>query len=233
MFTPVKNKKMYVLVAEQIKAMVEEGKLKPGERLPAERDMAVQFGVGRSTIREAITALEAQGLVEPRPGLGTFVRQNAVGGAVAAYIDDLDRGTSPAEVFEARMLIEPKLARLAAQRATETDISEFASSLAEAERLDDSDIEGFERHDGEFHLLIAKAADNEILLKFEESINSERMGILLGNLKKRSLGQPGRIELYKSHHRAIFQAISQRDPQRAEQESERHLGEVRAHIFDE
>ncbi|MBA1336934.1 MAG: hypothetical protein HPY66_3370 [Firmicutes bacterium] len=233
MFTPVKNEKMYVLVAEQIKNLIEEGKLKTGERLPSERELANQFGVSRSTVREALTALEILGMIEVKTGLGTFVSIPSAREHTDVVIEDLDRGTSPQEVFEARMIIEPKLARLAAQRATYEDIQELEDIIIKSDIMNNKDFIQFEKLDESFHLLIAKAAYNEALYKFEESINSERLGRLWGNLKLKSLQKDGRIQKYKAEHKEIFEAIKERNPAKAEQVVKKHLKDIKKHLFDD
>ncbi|MBA1334479.1 MAG: hypothetical protein HPY66_2328 [Firmicutes bacterium] len=234
MFIPVKSKKMYMLVAEQIESLIKEGKIKAGDRLPSERDMASQFGISRATIREALTALEMQGLIESRTGSGTFVCEKPESWETGDIIlEDMDKGISPFELFEARIVIEPDLARLAAQRSTNEEIEELSAILKRAEALSDEDYIGYENIDREFHLMIAKIADNEVLLKIEESINNERMGVLWGNLKRKSLQQHGRIQQYKTDHRNIFDAIRERNPGKAEREMRKHLLTVKQNIFGE
>ncbi|MBA1333616.1 MAG: hypothetical protein HPY66_0009 [Firmicutes bacterium] len=231
MFTPVKSKKMYVLAADQIKGLIEEGRLKAGEQLPSERDLAIQLGVSRSTVREAMTALEIQGLIEVRSGLGTFICEQPDKGSPVLVLDDIDEGTSPFEVFEARMIIEPVLARLAAQRATKEVLDDMRRNVDACEMINDFDYEAFERLDEEFHLIIARAANNEALYKFEESINSKRMGRLWGSLKLKSLQKEGRIKKYKNEHREILETITERNQGKAEHLVRMHLKDIKRHIF--
>jgi len=228
-----KNKKLYMLIVEQIKELIENGKLKPGEKLPSERELSNQFGLSRSTVREALTALEILGLVEVHTGLGTFVsKETNQKDFIDSYLD-IEEGISPTEIFEARRIIEPQLARLAAQRATMEDIEEIKRNIEEAEVLSNEQIEEFEKLDEEFHLLVAKASYNEVLYKFAESINNMRNSRLWGNMKLRSLQRGDRIPKYKTEHREIYEALSKRDLKAAEILTKKHLSDIRYHLFED
>src|SRR3954470_17031352 len=108
-FEPVRPLQRYEHVAERLAAEIRAGAFAPGERLPAERELARRLGVGRASVREAIAALQLQGIVETRPGSGTFVVD-------VPPTADLPHDASPSDLLEARELIEPAIARLAAQR---------------------------------------------------------------------------------------------------------------------
>ena len=229
MFKPIKNQKMYIQIAEQIKKLISEGTLKVGDRLPSERELSIQFNVSRSTVRESLTALEILGLIEVRTGLGTFVcKQNQFDNILG---EELAGNISPTELFEARLIIEPKLSHLAAQRATIEDIEEMARIIEEAKNLDLNQIYKFEELDGKFHLSIAKAANNEVLYKFEKSINSERLGKLWGNLKVKSLQKEGRIGRIKVEHKEILDSIRERNPTLAEKLTRKHLLDIKRNVF--
>jgi len=230
MFKPVKNQKMYVQIAEQIKSLISEGALKVGDRLPSERELSTQFSASRSTVRESLTSLEILGLIEVKTGLGTFVSKqtpndnNILG-------EELGSNISPTELFEARLIIEPKLSNLAAQRATIEDVQEMTKVIEEAKHLDNTQVDKFEELDRKFHLLIAKAANNEVLYKFEENINSERLGKLWGNMKVKSLQKEGRVDKYKTEHQEILDSIQERNPTLAEKLTRKHLLEIKRNIF--
>ncbi|KJS18883.1 MAG: hypothetical protein VR72_20535 [Clostridiaceae bacterium BRH_c20a] len=229
MFKPIKNQKMYIQIAEQIKKLISEGTLKVGDRLPSERELSIQFNVSRSTVRESLTALEILGLIEVRTGLGTFVcKQNQFDNILG---EELAGNISPTELFEARLIIEPKLSHLAAQRATIEDIEEMARIIEEAKNLDLNQIYKFEELDGKFHLSIAKAANNEVLYKFEKSINSERLGKLWGKLKVKSLQKEGRIGRIKVEHKEILDSIRERNPTLAEKLTRKHLLDIKRNVF--
>ncbi|KJS82526.1 MAG: hypothetical protein JM58_14805 [Peptococcaceae bacterium BICA1-8] len=221
---------MYVQIAEQIKSLISEGALKVGDRLPSERELSTQFSASRSTVRESLTSLEILGLIEVKTGLGTFVSKqtpndnNILG-------EELGSNISPTELFEARLIIEPKLSNLAAQRATIEDVQEMTKVIEEAKHLDNTQVDKFEELDRKFHLLIAKAANNEVLYKFEENINSERLGKLWGNMKVKSLQKEGRVDKYKTEHQEILDSIQERNPTLAEKLTRKHLLEIKRNIF--
>jgi len=227
-----KNKKLYMLVVEQIQELIEEGKLKPGEKLPSERELSSQFGLSRSSIREALTALEIMGLLEIYSGLGTFVSKNVKNSATDNF-DDLEDSVSPTEIVEARKIIEPQLAKLAAQRATKEDLEEIRANLEKAEALGNDNIEEFERLDEEFHLLIAKAAYNEVLYRFAESLKTLRSSKLWGNLKYKSLQKGNRVAKYKEEHKELYEALSTRNARQAELISKKHITDISNHLFDD
>jgi DNA-binding FadR family transcriptional regulator len=233
MFKPVKSEKMYMLVVRQIESLIENGRLAPGERLPPEKELAAMFGVGRSTIREALTALEILGLVDIKTGLGIFVCDTGPSVNYREVDQVLASSTSPSEIFEARMAVEPILARFAAHRATQEDIEDMRRTLDKCDSLSQHDLESFEELDRAFHMLVARSAGNEALYKFAESINSERTGKMWGGLKRKSLKKEGRMKKYKKEHRDIFNAICDRDTELAEQLTKKHLYEVKKHLFDE
>ena len=231
MFTPIQNKRMYMLIVDQIKELIDTEKLKTGDRLPSERELANRLNLSRSTAREAITALEIMGLVEVKPGLGTFVISPRQDQPFADISNELYTATSPTDIFEARILIEPQLSRLAAQRSTREDLEAMLDILDKAADLGRESIEEFEKLDAAFHLAIAKASHNEALYRFEESINSERLSKLWGSLKLNSLQKEGRMEKYKKEHYDILCAIKDRNSSLSEKLTRKHLDDIRMHIF--
>src|SRR5919204_1811477 len=132
---PIHSTRIYEEIVRQIKSMIAEGRLKSGDQLPPERDLAEKFVVSRTSVREALRALESLGLVEIRPGEGTFVRE----ASVEALIEPLallmvSQREAIGELFEARRLLEPSLAALAATRATPEEIQEMERILEEQAR---------------------------------------------------------------------------------------------------
>src|SRR2546427_9450483 len=132
---PIKSTRIYQEIVRQVKAMIAEGRLKSGDQLPPERDRAEKFVVSRTSVREALRALESLGLVEIRPGEGTFVREVSV----EALIEPLamvmfSQREAIGELFEARRLLEPAIAALAARRATPEEIHEMERILEEQAR---------------------------------------------------------------------------------------------------
>ncbi len=196
-------------VARQIVAAIDDGRLAHDQKLPSERDLADQFAVSRATIREAMQHLQARGIVDVRRGLGTFVR----GGRLEP------QALSPEALMETRFSIEPYIAQLCAVRATGTDVAGMAACLEQAEQQDGAD---FARCDNAFHLAMARATRNALLVRVAEDIFSQRAGTTWGSLKERSL-TPARIEAYRAQHRAILDAIASRDGAAAQRSMRVHL----------
>lgn len=228
-----KSQKLYMLVVDQIKSLIENETLKCGEKLPSERDLSLEFGLSRSTVREAISALEIMGLVEVKSGLGTFVAECKDSDEDDFYELTENDGISPTEIFEARIIMEPQLAKLASQRATQEDLDRLKDIVDKAEILLESQIEEFEVLDEQFHSIIANAAHNDVLLKFAQNINKLRGSKLWGNMKYKSLQKEGRITRYKAEHKAIYIALVNRDFNKVENLTKKHLVDIKSDIFDD
>ncbi len=220
MLQPVRKVNLPNLVVERIKELIAEGELKPGSQLPAERQLTQELGVGRSTVREAIRVLEALGIVEVRPGHGTFVRERTeditdtpLGSWLLLHREDL------LEHFEVRQVIEPGAAYLAAQRATKEDIQAMRKTLEEMkEKIDKGDLAGVILADSSFHHKIAKATRNRTLMYL--------MDTFVKYLKegwKATLRIPDRAQKSIPEHGKILQAIEEKNPEAARQAMEQHL----------
>src|SRR3990167_6105938 len=132
---PIRSTRIYEEIVRQVKQMITEGRLKSGDQLPPERDLAEKFRVSRTSVREALRALESLGLLEIRPGEGTFVREVSV----EALIEPLallmvSQRETIGELFEARRVLEPAIAALAAARATPEEVQEMERILEEQAR---------------------------------------------------------------------------------------------------
>jgi len=220
---PVRKTKVYAEVAAQIQRLIADGRLKPGDRLPPERELAEVFGVSRSSVRDAIRVLETQGLVEPRHGEGTVVRQIPVDAIVRALADALTptKGAT-ADLFDMRKILEPPLARAAAYRATPDDVRALEEILErQARRVRAGEIAIEE--DNAFHYLIATAAKNQVVLRTIDVVMD-----LLRESRVRSLQGPGRSEKSLEGHRRILDAIRRRDPEGAAEQMRAHIEEIEA-----
>lgn len=228
-----KNRKLYMMVVEQIQNLIDNEHLKCGDKLPSERDLSSEFGLSRATVREAISALEIMKIVEVKPGLGTYVIDCKVEDDDLIDVLNESDGISPTEIFEARLILEPQFAKLAAKRATIEDLENMRSILEESESLDDTDFEKFEICDEKFHDIIAKAAYNDVLSKFAQSISNLRGSKLWGNMKYRSLKKGDRVSRYKEEHREIYEALINREINKAESITKKHLMDIRRDIFED
>src|SRR5215470_9149354 len=159
-FEAVRRTKLYEKVAQQIQALIRDGLLKPGDRLPPERELAETFQVSRSSLRDAIRALEVMGLVEPRQGEGTVVRDLTAESLVSPLSSILSQKRElVAELLDLRLMIEPPLAGRAATHATEDEIRLLEDILRrQKEKVVRGELAVEE--DSEFHYAIAKAARN-------------------------------------------------------------------------
>jgi GntR family transcriptional repressor for pyruvate dehydrogenase complex len=203
---PVKSTRIYEEIVRQIKQMISEGRLTSGDQLPPERDLAEKFVVSRTSVREALRALESLGLVEIRPGEGTFVREISV----EALIEPLalvmaSQREAIGELFEARRLIEPAIAALAAQRATPDDLQDMERILEEQAREIAAGRTGLGQ-DVQFHAAIASATRNQAITRVVHAIMD-----LLAQSREESLNTPGRPQRSHQDHRRVLQAIRRGD----------------------
>lgn len=218
---PIKSTRIYEEIVRQIKTMIAEGRLKSGDQLPPERDLAERFVVSRTSVREALRALESLGLVEIRPGEGTFVKEVSV----EALIEPLalvmaSQREAIAELFEARRLLEPSIAGLAARRTTPEEIQEMERILEEQAKETAAGRTGLVQ-DSQFHAAIAAAAHNHAIMRVVHAIMD-----LLAQSREESLSTPGRPERSHQSHRRILDAIRRRDAAAAEEEMREHLTTV-------
>lgn len=170
LLTAVETQRIYQLVARQIEHMIHSGQIEPGSRLPSERDLAVQLGVSRPSVREAMIALEIAGLVEIRTGSGIYVRQEiprkeAENSAVLGMTHE-DAG--PFEILAARMLIEPQIAAEAARTATKEDVADLWRVIGEMKTPPDPQT-GLQL-DRDFHHLVANSTKNMTLVNIVDSL---------------------------------------------------------------
>jgi GntR family transcriptional repressor for pyruvate dehydrogenase complex len=220
-FHAVRRGRRYEQVAEQIQRLIASGTLKPGDRLPNERELAAKFGVGRSSLRDAIRTLEVMGIVESRHGSGTVVRDLSTDSLVVPLASVLaQKRELVAELIDVRRMIEPALAARAAANATEEELSRLEDIVrrqGEKVRRGERSIE----EDSEFHYAIALAARNSVVLKVLDVL----MDLLLDS-RARSLQVKGRPERSCAGHRRILRAIKRRDGPAAEAAVRKHLKEI-------
>lgn len=198
-----------------------------GDQFPPERRLAEMLGVSRSTLREAVIALSTIGVLEIARGKGTFVRATDFGETLASKVAEL-MGTeeSPLLALELRVLIEPGIAALAAERRTESDLEEMESSL----RLSEARIarnETYFEEDLDFHLAIIRAADNPLVTHALIGPLTIWFGYLKEEIADAALTGPGRLPKYHGLHLDIHQAIKEEDPKQAFAAMERHSREIK------
>ena len=210
----------YEQVAERLAADIRSGSLAPGERLPSERDLARTFEVSRASVREAIASLQVQGVVETRKGAGTFV-------AARPPAAEAPHDASPSAVLEARLQLEPAVARLAAARGQRDSAAENLLVAMEAEPVD---IATWNSSDRLFHRQLAAMTGNPVLLAFADHVATLMDQPLWQRLRDDSIAVPGRTRIHVAEHRMIYEAIVAGDAEAAAFYSTQHINRVRTYM---
>ncbi|MFE6287274.1 FadR/GntR family transcriptional regulator [Streptomyces sp. NPDC057877] len=207
---------------EHLKAMIAEGQLEPGQRLPTERDLATRLGISRSSVREAIRALTVLGVLEARHGSGIYVTQLKAGDLLETFgvVADLSRGPRLVELLEIRRTLESTATALAAARITPARLAEVERHLTAMNTTDDP--ERVLAHDLAFHREIAAAAGNETLAALLEGLSSRTFRARVW----RGYQEEGAFDRTRREHAAIHRALTARDPEAARTAAAAHVGEV-------
>ena len=217
----VKRHRLYEEIVQQFHALIRQGMLKHGDRLPSERELSEQFKVSRSSVREAIRSLELQGLAVSRRGSGTFINTENLEAALDLVTANLNVGEAALQdVFEMRHLMEPHIAALAAQRATTDEVDSMREILEEQQRQIDSGETGVES-DTAFHFALASATHNSALIKVVSAIED-----ILQMSRDRSLQEPGRPQRSLASHCQILDMVETGDVDGAQQAMDHHLTSV-------
>lgn len=211
-------------ITAQLRQAIMEGGYAHGEKLPAERQLASAYGASRTTIRTALDQLETERLVSRRVGAGTFVNFRPQGDT-----EDIAELTSPLELIEVRLGIEPNMVRLAVLNATARDIERLAAAMGRMEPSS-GDSESFTLWDEEFHQLIAEATRNPLMVWVYRQINAVRTHSQWNAMKDKVL-TPSRIAEYNQQHSALYEAIRTRDIEAAVAIVTNHLHYARRQLM--
>jgi DNA-binding FadR family transcriptional regulator len=212
-------------LAERIKQLVADQGLGHAERLPPERRFCEQLGVSRTDLRRALAEMEADGLIWRHVGRGTFI-----GARPVHNLDDvafLGRLANAAQLIDARLAVEPELARLAALHAAGSDLEAMRTCCQRCRSA--REWRSYEAWDSNFHHAVARATRNKLLLHFFDTLNAVRRSIVWGQL--RATGRPADDHMSFAEHEAIFEAIAARDGPRAAAEMHAHLCSVRDRVL--
>jgi GntR family transcriptional repressor for pyruvate dehydrogenase complex len=223
-YRAVKTSRLYEQIVQQVEESILKGQLKAGDQLPAERDLAQRFGVSRTAVREAVKALREKGLVEAYSGRGTFVT-DGTSHAIRQSLDLLIRinqQEGSTYLAELRHMLEPEIAALAATRIEEQLLGTMREAVAAMERsLHDPDA--YIEADLDFHLALAEAAGNPLILSLLDSIVG-----LLREQRARIFNVEGGPERGQFHHKRILAAVEARNADAARQTMRDHLEQVLA-----
>jgi len=218
---PVNRTNISESIARQIIELISTGEYPPGTKLPPEKELIQQLNVGRSSVREALQALAIMGLVDIRPGLGTFVKEVTDDVSLPASIfAPLINPSNAQDLLEARLLVEPSIAALAAERHTKEEIDAIEDVL---ERTQNASLRGEPVYPlaARFHVEIARASHNLVFIRFIETI--ARLFAVRGALMEKSREY---LEWEYDSHFAVFDAIRTREPHRAAEMMQDHVREV-------
>jgi GntR family transcriptional repressor for pyruvate dehydrogenase complex len=207
-------------VTSQIEGLMVERKLQPGDRLPSERELARQFGVSRTVVREAVRALVAKSLLEVRPGSGTIICSPSVRSVTQSMTMLLRAGNADLDynkVHEVRRLLEIEIAGLAAERRSVDDLARLEALLAEMPQLQ-ADHDRLARNDVNFHAALARATHNELFSLLLDSVVDTMLQV-----RKMGLDVPEAPAHGLLHHRAIFVAVEAGRPEQARQAMLEHI----------
>lgn len=204
--------------------LVEEG-LTLNERLPPERDLCRALGMSRSQLRKGLAVLEAEGQIWRHVGRGTFVGPRPIPNL--SDVELLTSLTSPTAVMEARMAVEPQLARLASLHGTEADFAEMRQCNRRCRSA--RGWRFYEAWDHNFHQAVAAATQNRLLISLFDTLNVVRRTVVWGQLRTSEVPPPDHASF--AEHDAIYDAIAGRDPERAAESMRAHLKTVRDRVL--
>jgi GntR family transcriptional repressor for pyruvate dehydrogenase complex len=226
-FNPIKSEKIYMMIIKQVRALLRNGELSPGDKLPPERELAKMLGVSRASVRQAFSALEAMGVVCTRQGEGTFVSEEAPANNLITSFSSLllREQITPSEIIEARIILESSAAALCAQRHDQRTLEELKRTLEWNLSLVQEGREATEA-DRAFHLAIAEGTQNVAVARLMTDVLNMMNSNMWPVLKGHSLAHVGRPQKYYKQHVEILNAIEQRDADKASAKMREHLEDI-------
>jgi GntR family transcriptional regulator, transcriptional repressor for pyruvate dehydrogenase complex len=219
----VRTSRLYEQIVQQIEESVLNGSLKPGDQLPAERELAQRLGVSRTAVREAVKALREKGLVEAYSGRGTFITDGTTHAARQSFdlMVKIGQRETSAHLAELRLILEPGIAALAAERAEEEHLTAMREAVAVMDRSE-KDPAAYIEADLDFHLALAEAVANPLILSLIDSIVG-----LLREQRIKIFNVEGGPQRGQVHHKRILEAMEHRNPGMARSAMSAHLDQVR------
>ena len=222
-YEPIQSARLYEKIVEQIERRILAGELKVGDQLPSERELGDQFQVSRTAVREAFKALREKGLVEVRPGRGTFITNGTSRAARNSFglMMRIDQTEGSQDLVEVREIFEPEIAALAATRATDEQIAGMQAAVATMD-ASMTNAHTFIEADLDFHLALAEASQNSLIPTLIDFIVD-----LLREQRTRIFYVPGGAERGQFHHKRILEAVTRHDPEAAREAMRVHLQQAR------
>ncbi|MEG6584221.1 FadR/GntR family transcriptional regulator [Dendrosporobacter sp. 1207_IL3150] len=225
MFRPVKTKKVYEEIVQQIKLSIEEGKLKPGDKMLSERELSEQFDVSRASVREALSALEMMGIISIYPGEGSYVRHLPSESMLKTLVSSVQtESIDVLYLLELRKIIEVEIAALAALRATEEDINDLQQALSEMHKEVAAGVLA-DDIDAKFHYSLVRAAHNPLLLQIAQTVSQ----LLSNNYRSIRLALflvPGMSKMFYEAHVEILEAVCAKNCELARKKMHMHLNAI-------
>ncbi|ALK95780.1 GntR family transcriptional regulator [Massilia sp. WF1] len=224
----MKNPNGAATLRAELLANVGSGHWKAGEKLPTERELCASYGIGRGAVRRILAEAKERGLITQTVGSGTFVAKDASALVRSTEMQAQELHISPAELMEARMVIEPMIANLVVRNATSADFLRMEECCTHAENA--GSMEQFEVWDGALHQAIADATHNNLIKSVFQLMSKAREQGEWGSLKMKSL-TPERRHAYQQEHRALVDALKDRDEERARLLTTEHLVRIRHNLL--
>lgn len=219
--------KKSIFVAEQILEAMAKGRLKPGDKLPTENIIAERMNVSRTSVREALSALELTGLIKRRAGDGTYINRGLNGILRSHLMKMLEEGVGTFEALEARRALEPGIVALACKRITPEEIQNLSFTISKLkEAAKKRDYELFLETDYEFHLMLAKSSRNALLIEWLKRLLEIMRRQLWRAIKEKCLSSPGHMNKIVEEHKRILNAVTSRDRAKAVSEIDRHFEKI-------
>ncbi|MFS8302013.1 FadR/GntR family transcriptional regulator [Bacillus altitudinis] len=218
-FNPVSNKKLYIQIYHQILSEIQLGSFQIGDKLPSERELCEQFGVSRAPVRQALSALEMNGIIYSRQGEGVFVKSTTIHNEGSISM----KSASPEDIVEARMHIEPLIIHFAALRATDEDILELKQTIKKMEEETHSGVY-VPATDEQLHMGIAKASHNDLFITFMSSItNAMKQQEMWRFIRDRTVTRSDYREVNFQEHKLIIEALEERNAAEAVKRMTAHM----------
>ena len=211
------NEELSAVAAKKLREMIVEKEMQPGDKLPSESDLVQRFGVSRSTVREAVKLLTAENIVEIQRGKGTFITMQPGMVKDPLGLEFTNQSKLLENLLETRMMIEPQITYLAAQRANQANIDQLAH-IIEKIQIAGSSKDNHTPFDVAFHQAVAECTQNDVLYRI--------LPIICDSIQEgyfKTYNVPGSYERAVQSHINIFEAIVNKDPETAKNESEKHI----------